>query len=461
MLSSFLLRDPEALSALLIEAGINNTKTRPEFAAELEEAAAGSQEFDSMARTLRRYRNAEYLRLGTRDLLSLTTIEELTGELSTLAGALLETALAFAHETIKRAFGIPYRTDIDDTPAVAEFAVIALGKLGGGELNFSSDIDILYVYSGSKGETEGVNDDPNTRISLHDYFSKISTMVTQLISSVTDEGFCFRVDLDLRPEGRAGPVANSLIAMELYYESWGMAWERAAMIKAAPVAGSPELGHEFLKMIRPFVYRRHLDFTAIDEIRSMKERIDISRARRSPGTVDVKLGSGGIREIEFFCQALLLIHGGKHRGIRETNTLKTLKLLAGAGLIAKEAARTLAESYVFLRRLEHRLQIVEGRQTQAIPPAPEPLERLARMMGFNDNEDKMAGALFLKEYRAITTAVHDLYAGLFYGGRGRGRTPRGGPYGMRREDRRPGGPQSARGAGLQRYRSSAKETSPP
>jgi glutamate-ammonia-ligase adenylyltransferase len=378
---------------------------------------------------LRRYRNGEYLRLGVRDLCSLTTLEDLTEELSALASALLETALEYAQKTLTRAFGTPYRTNTPDTPdtnepTVAEFAVIALGKLGGNELNFSSDIDILYVYSGNRGETSGVDDGakspgtpgtPGTKISLHDYFTKLSTMITQLISNVTEDGLCFRVDLDLRPEGRSGPIANSLIAMELYYESWGMAWERAAMIKANAVAGSRGLGAAFMEMIRPFVYRRHLDFSAIDEIRAMKERIDTSRARRSPETIDVKLGIGGIREIEFFCQALELIHGGKFPELREANTLKTLRLLTRHGLITDEAARTLSAGYVFLRRLEHRLQIVEGRQTQAIPPAPAPLERLARMMGFADTGKKMAGALFLKEYREVTGAVHDVYAGLFYG----------------------------------------------
>ncbi|MBI5809966.1 MAG: bifunctional [glutamate--ammonia ligase]-adenylyl-L-tyrosine phosphorylase/[glutamate--ammonia-ligase] adenylyltransferase, partial [Deltaproteobacteria bacterium] len=297
----------------------------------------------------------------------------------------------------------------------AEFAVIGLGKLGGRELNFSSDIDIIYIYSSDKGETAGVEGkEASTRISLHDFFVKLSVMVTRLMAGVTEDGFVFRTDLDLRPEGRGGDMANSLRSAEIYYESWGKSWERAAMIKARPVAGSLAVGEGFLSMIRPFVYRRYLDFTAIEEIKSMKERIDLSLLRRAPDAVDVKLGAGGIREIEFFLQALQLIHGGKDKDVREKNTLKAVEKLRDKGFIKEEDARLLSDGYIFLRSLEHRIQIVDERQSHAIPAKPHELTRLARMMGFADTEAKPAGEQFWDEYRKKTSSVHGIYRTLFY-----------------------------------------------
>ncbi|MEK7772908.1 MAG: bifunctional [glutamate--ammonia ligase]-adenylyl-L-tyrosine phosphorylase/[glutamate--ammonia-ligase] adenylyltransferase, partial [Deltaproteobacteria bacterium] len=201
---------------------------------------------------------------------------------------------------------------------------------------------------------------------------------------------------------------------EIYYESWGQSWERAAMIKARAVAGSPGLGEAFLSMIRPFVFRKYLDFTAIEEIKSMKERIDLSLLRRNSEAIDVKLGAGGIREIEFFCQALQLIHGGRDADIRGGNTLKTIDRLLLKGYIKEDEAATLKRGYVFLRNLEHRIQIVEGRQSQAIPAMAQELERLARMMGFKDAPDKKASFLFIEEYRRKTASVHDIYRSLFY-----------------------------------------------
>ncbi|MBE7414143.1 MAG: bifunctional [glutamate--ammonia ligase]-adenylyl-L-tyrosine phosphorylase/[glutamate--ammonia-ligase] adenylyltransferase [Deltaproteobacteria bacterium] len=250
-------------------------------------------------------------------------------------------------------------------------------------------------------------------ISLHAFFVKVSRLVTRLISNVTDEGFAFRVDLDLRPEGRSGDIANSLRSAEVYYESWGQPWERAAMIKARPVAGSIGLGEEFLSMIRPFVYRKYLDFTAIDEIKTMKEKIDLSLLRRNPDAVDVKLGAGGIREIEFFCQALQLIHAGKDPLVRERNTLKAILKLKERNYIRDDEAERLSAGYAFLRDLEHRIQIIEGRQSQAIPASEAALLRLARMMGFSGSKEEAAG-LFWDEYRRVTSGVHDVFRSLFY-----------------------------------------------
>ncbi len=412
-LSGILARNPLFFEWLFLKGGLFETKGLDAFNEGLKDARA-IDDYDALARALRLYKQKEYLRIGSRDLLGLSELSEVTAEISDLASACLDAALAFSIRGSKKLYGEPLYTDEDGSVKEARLSVIGLGKLGGRELNFSSDIDIIYIYSSDKGETTGVEGRAEARISLHAFFVKTSTLLTKLIGSVTGDGFVFRIDLDLRPEGRSGDVANSLRSAEIYYESWGETWERAAMIKARCVAGDASLGEAFVSMIRPFVFRRYLDFTALDEVKSMKEKIDLSLLRRNPDTIDVKLGAGGIREIEFFCQALQLIHAGKDAEIRERTTLKAIDKLSSKGYIKKDEARVLSEGYVFLRDLEHRIQIVEGRQSQAIPARKDELERLARMMGFSDTGEKKAGEFFWEAYKERTDSIHEVYRSLFY-----------------------------------------------
>lgn len=412
-LTSIVLKDPSLLE-WLFDKGIGLSRTLEELAQEAASRTAGLSTADEVSKELRLMKQREYLRMGARDLLRLATLEETTRELSDLASASLDAAVAFATRYLASVHGRPVYEGEDGARMEASLAVIGMGKLGGRELNFSSDIDIIYIYSSDRGETTGVEGRDGSSISLHAFFVKAAMLVTKLISGVTEDGFVFRVDLDLRPEGRSGDVANSLRSAEVYYESWGQMWERAAMIKARPVAGSRALGEAFMSMIRPFVFRKYLDFTAIEEIKSMKEKIDLSLLRRRPDAIDVKLGAGGIREIEFFCQALQLIHAGKDEEIRTRGTLKTLSALLSRGFVKEDEERSLRESYVFLRDLEHRIQIVEGRQSQAIPPGDEATGRLARMMGFADGGGRSAGELFREEYRRVTHTVHEVFRSLFY-----------------------------------------------
>ncbi len=412
-LSNMLAQNPAWFEELFIGGALGRKKGLEEFAEELKERTSGVADFDGMSRALRRYRNREYIRIGLRDLLRLDGLRGVTAELSDLACASLEAGLEFCKAELVGRYGRPLCSDRGEERE-AGFSVIGLGKLGGRELNFSSDIDVLYIYSTEKGETTGVEGKEHTRIPLHVFFKKLAERLTRLISSVTEDGFVFRVDLDLRPEGRNGELVNSLRSAEVYYESWGQTWERSAMIKARPVAGCKELGKRFIKMIGPFVYRRYLDFTAIEEIKAMKERIDLERLRRRPDTIDVKLGAGGIREIEFFCQVLQLIYGGRNPALRERNTLRTIERLCEEGLLKEADAEVLEGGYVFLRNLEHRIQIIDGRQTHAVPAKPEELERLARMMGFTDREGRGAAEWFWQAYRDLTGKVHGIYRTLFY-----------------------------------------------
>ncbi len=413
-LSSILSQHPPLYGWIFAGGGLSETKAVEDFRAELDAAIGNEQDAESMARVLREYKHREYLRVGARDLLGEASMVVTTAELSSLASASLGAALAWTIESLKSVHGAPLYTDEDGAGQEAALSVIGMGKLGGGELNFSSDIDIIYVYSSDKGETAGLDGKPSSRISLHAFFVKAAQIINKLISSVTENGIVFRVDMDLRPEGRSGALANSLASMEAYYESWGVSWERAAMIKGRPVAGDAALGEAFMEMIKPFVFRRYMDFTILEEIKLMKEKVDLSLIKRNPDAVDVKLGAGGIREIEFFCQALQLVHAGKDETVRGKNTLETIENLSEGGYIKKDEARTLCDNYIFLRNLEHRIQIVDGRQSQAVPARPDELERLARMMGFADSGGRKAGRFFWDEYRERTGAVHEIYRSLFY-----------------------------------------------
>ncbi|HHL40810.1 MAG TPA: bifunctional [glutamate--ammonia ligase]-adenylyl-L-tyrosine phosphorylase/[glutamate--ammonia-ligase] adenylyltransferase [Deltaproteobacteria bacterium] len=411
LLTDTMAIEPEATERLFFGGSLERPKGLDEYRREFGGLLSrkGGDERPSrreLERLLRIYKRREFLRIGARDILGIATMSEVTAELSDLAGALIDGALSVCLDELAALYGRPLYRDDEGREREAAFTVIGLGKLGGRELNFFSDIDILYIYSSDRGGTTGVGGRPGT--TLNEFFTRLAERLTAVLSAVTDEGICFRVDLDLRPEGRSGPIANSLRSAEIYYESWGQTWERSALIKARPVAGSGELGRQFLAMVSPFVFRRHLDFTAIEEIKSMKERIDLARLRRSPSVRDVKLGEGGIREIEFFCQALQLIYGGKDPELRAKGTLETIERLVGAGLLGRGEAGDLKEAYVFLRNLEHRIQIVEGRQTHALPVSAAGLSRTARLMGFDDIE------AFESEYAAVTARVHKLYRGLFY-----------------------------------------------
>ncbi len=414
LLVGSVMKHPEFFEALFFGGELQLVKKADVIYGELKEAVSGITDPGEAAMVLRIYKQREFLRIGLRDLLGLADLQEVTASISDLAGASLDAAFEVSLNELKARFGAPIYTDINGNEKEAEFTIIGMGKLGGRELNFSSDIDIIFIYETEEGETAGVEGRPGSGTDFHSFFVKLSTKVSKLINDVTEEGFIFRVDLDLRPDGRSGAMACSLGSAETYYESWGRTWERSAMIKARPVAGSTTLGGEFLKMIEPFVFRKYLDFTTVEEIKEMKEQVDLALLKRSPGTIDVKLGEGGIREIEFFCQALQLIHGGTAKEIREKGTLNALINLNKAKLLDDEAASILRDGYIFLRNTEHRIQIVEGRQTQAIPARDGEVRRLAKMMGFKKEGDKAASRAFMDEYEKITGSVYEIYRSLFY-----------------------------------------------
>ena len=325
------------------------------------------------ARLLRRYRQAESTRLVWRDVVEGADVEEILAGSSALAETCLRLALDALEADFARRFGVVR----DAAGAVQRLVVFGLGKLGGRELNFSSDIDLVYAYE-HEGESDGAR-------SLHaqDYFARLGQQLAKLLDEVTADGFCHRVDLRLRPFGNAGRVALSFAAMELYFQREGRDWERYAWQKARCVAGDVAAGERFLETLRPFVYRRYLDYGALDGLRAMKAMIAAEVARKDMAG-DIKRGPGGIREIEFLAQALQLIRGGREPALRRRHLLATLRALAQAGHMEPAAASALATAYRFLRRLENRLQMLGDAQTYALPEDALSRARLAAGLGYAD-----------------------------------------------------------------------------
>jgi glutamate-ammonia-ligase adenylyltransferase len=412
-LSSYLLTAPVEILQWLFDLRIIDTqKSRKDFMNELERMfTVHSSQFtleDGMG-ILRKFKKREILRIGLRDLYGKATLTETMDELSCLAEVIIEKAYEISDRELRKRFGTPIYSE-DGESRECRFTVLGMGKLGGEELNFSSDIDLMYLYSSDKGETTGIpgtHGDIINSISNHEYFTKLSELITKVLGASTEDGFAYRVDLRLRPMGSRGDIATSLRSYELYYESWGKTWERAALTKARPVAGDKDLGKEFLKIIKPFIYRKYLDFAAIGEIRDMKTRIDRSGYIKGK---DVKRGYGGIREVEFLIQALQLIYGAKETGLQERNSMKSMHRLSQKGLLSYDEYSLLSNAYIFLRILEHRLQILDDRQVHTIPEGQKELEALARRMGYRER----ASEKLIKEYAYHTKAVHRIYDNLFY-----------------------------------------------
>jgi glutamate-ammonia-ligase adenylyltransferase len=338
---------------------------------------------------------------------------ETVGDISNLADVCLQIAYEKANRDLQKKHGIPSYEDSNGTLKVSEFAVLGMGKLGGQELNYSSDIDLIYIYTSSHGETQP---DPSQsikciKISNHEYFSKLARKITSYINEITSEGNVFRVDLDLRPDGPSGEITSSLASCETYYQSWGRTWERQAMIKARVSAGSEALGSEFFSMMEPFIYRRSLDFEAIEEIKSMKNSINQSQKCKKYG--NIKLGFGGIREIEFFIQAYQLLFGGRDKELRTRGSLKALQVLKDKNIIVEEDYLCLSEAYIFLRHLENRVQITFGLQTHQLPENQADRVVLAKKMRIEGKTMEELGANLMKVYESHTSFVGKIYSEQF------------------------------------------------
>jgi glutamate-ammonia-ligase adenylyltransferase len=336
----------------------------------------------SPAVALARFKRREYLRITLRDVLALATLADTTLELSQLADVLLERALRISEQKLQSEFGTPQSTDSAGKRHAARMVILSLGKLGGRELNYSSDIDLMFLYS-REGETAGGKLGKTTNA---EYFVRLAQAILKLITEVTPEGVVYRADLRLRPQGAEGDLATSIPAALDYYRSRAREWELQMLIKARGSAGDTEAGRRFLREVQPLVYRREFNLAAVEAVLNARQEItrDLQRRAGPAGHAaewNAKLSPGGIRDIEFLTQCLQRLYGGADPWLRATSTLLALQRLHDKGHLSGRDFFRLGSAYQFLRRVEHRLQLRDGLQRHTLPEAPDALERLARRCG--------------------------------------------------------------------------------
>lgn len=377
---------------------------------EFADATAALGDGAELRRVLRRLRHRAMVRVALREVLRLADIDRTSAEVSAIAAAATDAALAACTRTVVARHGVPRDASDGDTRGrVVPFVVLGMGKLGGDELNLGSDIDLCFFYETDDADVDRSAIDADARgsreLTVHEVYARIASSTSQALSDVTEDGFCFRVDLRLRPEGTRGPLVNSLASGERYYESWGRTWERAALLRARPIAGDRAFGEVLLDALRPFIFRREVRPSLAHELAEMLRRsrrelsVDVER--------DVKLGRGGIREAEFFVQSLQLIWGGRHPELQVASTMDALSRLVAAGIVNDREARDLAAGWSLLRRVEHRVHMSKGYQTHALDEAgSEEHERMARSLGL------ASGEALSQTLDAARSRVAELFASL-------------------------------------------------
>lgn len=367
-------RKPEAITQLLASGDIERVYGESEYSQKLQTILPMVKDEARLHQQLRWFRHQQMVRIIWRDLAGWADLAETTRDLSALADACVKDTLDLLYKWQTEVNGTPLNSDGQPQQLI----VLGMGKLGAGELNLSSDIDLIFCYD-QDGETE----DGRRNLSYEEFFTRLGRKLIQALDNVTAEGFVFRVDMRLRPFGDSGSLVASFDAMEEYYQTQGREWERYAMIKARPITGSSGERKAIIELLRPFVYRRYLDYGMFDSLRDMKAMI--AGQLHSKGMEDnIKLGAGGIREIEFIGQIFQLIYGGRDKPLQQRPILTILDLLAQRKLLSGYAVKALKNAYVFLRRTEHRIQAFADQQTHLLPKDAQGRQRLAGIMGFDD-----------------------------------------------------------------------------
>jgi len=394
-LTNFCISNPDELVSAVKERGMSITKQFIKERAQQELSVIEEADIIAMMKEIRRFKRRYLLRITLRYLLEETDIRSSMDELTSLAEIIISMALKGSLRLMQERYGDP--TD-------RRVAIIALGKLGAEELNYSSDVDIIALYGRQDGNTSGIltpSGVRTNRIGNHEFYCRVMENLNRILSTQTQEGIAYRVDLRLRPQGQKGEIVLPLEAYKTYYEAWGRTWERMVLIRARPVAGDMDLCRSFMEIISPFVWRRTLDYAEIEEIRGLKKRIDSTMTHD-----DIKRGYGGIREIEFFIHTFQLIYGGDNDSLRTHNTLKALNTLKEMRIIPEDDIDTLSDNYLFLRRIEHLLQMKEDIQTHRLPSSDFEINALAREMDFVSKED------FLANLRLRRIQIKNMYNSL-------------------------------------------------
>lgn len=399
-LTESILQHPEWLLGVLASGWLHRTRTQPEIEADLESSIDPTLS-PAVPLQLAQFRRRQILRIMLRDILGFAALPEATGELSAVADTIIDASCRRIRSALIAKHGTPRLADGSE----CGFTVLALGKLGGRELNYSSDIDLMFLYDGV-GSTDGPSP-----LSNKEFFKKVSTQLADLLGTYTPEGFAYRVDLRLRPDGRLGEICISLDGCKDYYEKRARDWELQMLIKARTAAGDASAGRAFLDWVQPRIFSSSLDFNAIEQMSETRERISEKlNARRRPTAIDVKLAPGGIRDIEFLVQCLQRVHGGRSSWVRNSSTLLSLVRLRDKDLLSDSEFSRLASAYQFLRHLEHRLQLVEDRQTHMLPEKMEELTLVARRMPANLMANEPSPENLLRRLNLYFEQVQEVYA---------------------------------------------------
>ena len=397
-MTDVLVRDSETFFWLTdsphrIAESSDKKQLRTSFDRDIAAADTREDKFNAIRRAARR----ELLRIGIGDLAGNRAIQYVAADLSILADVCLQKLIDILLPDLQARYGVP--RDVKGQPA--DFAIIGLGKLGGMELNFSSDIDLMFVYSAG-GNTDGAKSTTN-----QEFFTRLCEQIVRAATDVTQEGFLYRMDMRLRPDGAAGALVMPLSGYESYYMLRGELWERQMLIKARCCAGSSRLGERFLDMVKPFVYPRHFDMSPAAEINRIKGRIEEGIGRKGQRDTHLKLRSGGIRDVEFIAQCLQLLVGRVHENARSDNTLEALRQLQGVSALSDREADKLRNAYIFFRRLEHRLQMMHNRSDYSLPETEDEQRVMARAM------DVASARAYRNILDAHLKAVQEVYAEVF------------------------------------------------
>ncbi|HEX3878302.1 MAG TPA: glutamine-synthetase adenylyltransferase [Bryobacteraceae bacterium] len=397
-LSEACLKDPEALWEASRPGSLEHAFTVDDYTARLHAAIPAGV---PSSLELASFRRRELLRIALRDVLGLAVLSEITGELSNVADAILDVAYRRIREEFAKVYGEPLLAD----GRPCGFSVISLGKLGGQELNYSSDIDLMFVYGGP-GETNGA-----TPVTNKEFYKKVANRYTELLSAYTGESQCYRVDLRLRPDGTLGEICISVEGAIAYYGQRARDWEKQMLIKARVSAGDLQPGAELLDFVEPLIYQTSLDFKSVEAMSETRQRISekLAAKRGSPSGLDIKLSPGGIRDIEFLTQCLQRLHGGREQWVRHGGTMISLLRLRDKGLLSGAEYARLAAAYQFLRYLEHRLQLEEDRQTHTLPSDPKRFEILAAKMPGDATGNRFDGETLRARLNDHLSAVREIY----------------------------------------------------
>jgi glutamate-ammonia-ligase adenylyltransferase len=387
-------RQPKLLIDLINSGDLFNAEVRQNYTAQLENATFDSDA--ALMKTLRQFRNQQMIRIAWRDLAEWSDLDETLADLTALAECCIQFTLNTLYKQACERKGTPVLEDGTEQNIV----ILGMGKLGAWELNYSSDIDLIFAY-----QQDGVLAD-RKETTYGEFFTRICRQLVKILDEITTDGFVFRTDIRLRPFGDSGPILMTFDGLENYYQTQAREWERYAMVKVRPVAGDKQGAEQFMALIKPFVYRRYLDYGAFEELRSLKQQIT-QELQRKDRMDNVKLGPGGIREIEFIGQAFQLIRGGQDTDLQERQIQIILKLLGAKGLLSAEDSAQLISSYQFLRRVENHIQEYQDRQAHDLPKTEKEQHILAFSMGFDDWQS------FKQALDKVRTEVHSVFSEVF------------------------------------------------